>query len=156
MRPGFIRDLQDPSGCSPNTAGIEADASVSLLAGSDGGIPVDIPFEISLSPALPSLDGASGGILDGSDRDIAVRPIPNENVSYLTANGVMDDAAVEGTGGMATGTSVPTPAMPMHTFAALTNQVLANPLLATLSAGSIEAHIADASISYGGATAAHR
>jgi hypothetical protein len=36
MRPGFIRDLQDPSCCSPNTAGIEADASASLLAGSDG------------------------------------------------------------------------------------------------------------------------
>jgi hypothetical protein len=152
MGSGFISDLQDPSASYSITVGIEADASVSLLAWSDSGIPVDIPFEISQNPDFLSADGVSADLMDMSNCDITVRPVPNENVTCLTADGVMDDATIEGTRGMAMGTSVPTPAMPMHTFAALmTNKVLVTPFMATPSAGSIEAHTADVGSSYSGA-----
>jgi Tryptophan-rich Synechocystis species C-terminal domain/Subtilase family len=141
MMPRFIPDLQSHLDGFFGLPRVEPDydMNVSLSAASDGISVANTAPVIWLPSAVSSPDAASvNGQVDPND-GIAVPSGPNEN-------GVPDDARPEDTGGMATGTILPTPTMPAHALAALAN-ALANPTTPFVT------HNNDAGIAYGGATA---
>jgi VCBS repeat-containing protein len=145
MQPRFMPDLQTPADLF--AAGVETDAYVSPLIGSDGGtVLIDTASE---TPPVPSLSNQDVAFADGQDSpdDAIAAPMPDASASYQIVHDSEDATAPVDGGGLVPAAILPAPAMSVPALA-----VLADPV-----AGSAGSHVADAGVGDGGAfeTLAH-